>query len=254
MQAPCSGCGRFFKSVTKHQKKARCGLPVAVQPPEPTCGPEDDQENLKSYHQANMMRAAASKVLQHLRYDKQMPDAMLDELKPAMARNRAIENGVLRDRIAPLLAPGNEAELDKALAAVADPFHGLKTAKLERAYALKTEKLPYLEPRVRDLRKKGASIGSKEMKKHGTVGFSVIELLTRVLQNDPQLCDEIIATSDRWMTGEHHEVPAESFADQEDGEMMRSHPHVMRKATPEELAAQVVRVGLQLYKDRKSVV
>ena len=125
-------------------------------------------------------------------------------------------------------------------------MYGLSTAQRERAYATDVQKLPILEPRVRNLRSPGSKLDYKDVKNHGTVGFSFVDTLARLMQEDADICQQIIAASDRWKTGDLHGVRAESYADVDDGDTFRAH-EISRKA--DESEADVVRVGVTLYND-----
>ena len=126
----------------------------------------------------------------------------------------------------------------------------MSTAKRERDYAIEQQKLPVLEPRVRNLRQPGTKIDYKDVKNHGTVGISIIQSLARLMQEDAGLCGAIIAASDEYKSGELHGVQAETLADVCDGDNFRAH-EITRKADESEV--DTVRVGLQLYNDGVTV-
>ena len=245
-RAQCDSCGEFFRCLGTHWgKKPQCRPSTAPLPAQVLGGMQED-ESVQDRHFQNVLRARAAEVLQHLRYDKYASESLIDELKPAFSSVRRLELDVLRCKLLPLIRPGTEKQLDDVLAAVADPFYGLRTSKRERDYAVEVQKLPVVEPRVRNLRQPGSKIDYKDVKNHGSVGFSIVNTLARLMQNDSDICEQIIAASDEWKTGSLHEVRAAQFFDITDGENFRNHK-ISRKADESEI--NTVRVGLQLYND-----
>ena len=245
-RAQCDSCGEFFRCLGTHWgKKPQCRPSTAPLPAQVLGGMQED-ESVQDRHFQNVLRARAAEVLQHLRYDKYASESLIDELKPAFSSVRRLELDVLRCKLLPLIRPGTEKQLDDVLAAVADPFYGLRTSKRERDYAVEVQKLPVIEPRVRNLRQPGSKIDYKDVKNHGSVGFSIVNTLARLMQNDSDICEQIIVASDEWKTGSLHEVRAAQFFDITDGENFRNHK-ISRKADESEI--NTVRVGLQLYND-----
>ena len=251
MSGVCPSCKQTFVCLGKHWAKKSSCRPSKPAKAEVVEQPSAEVDPLVYQHHQSVARAQVAEVLQHLRCDKLAPDNLIDELKPALRRVKSLEDEYLYEQLVAIIQPGKEAELQSILASVADPFYGLGTRKLEQAYATKEQKLPYLNPRVRNLQRPGADIGSKDLKKHGSVNFSVVDTIGRIMQNDAELCAAIIAESDRWKLGELFEKEAEVFADAIDGKNTRFHPHLLRKATAEE--ADVVRVGIKLYNDGVTV-
>ena len=245
----CPCCGKRVVSLRHHRSKKPECRPSQRQQPDQRAEPEID-EDLQHQHFERKLRARAAELLQHLRYDKFAAESLIDELKPALAATRREEIDVLRRRLLPLLKPGTESQLDAVLASFADPFYGLSTAKRERDHAINEQKLPVLEPRVRNLRQPGKKLDYKDVKNHGSVGISIIQSLARLMQNDAQLCAQIIAASDQWKEGGLHNEEATVFGDVVDGQNFRRHK-ITRKA--EESEVDTVRVGLQLYNDGVTV-
>ena len=248
MATLCEHCGEKFTSLAKHWAKSRR---CASQYKPKDLDHEMEEEKFRRSHHHNVLRAHVAETLQHFRYDKYVPDNIMEELKPALRKIRKVELDILRAEIEPLLAPGKQQQLSKALSGLEDPFYSLSTAKREKAFARDVQKLPYVQKRVRNLQSPGKSVSSKDMKRHGTVGFSLVDILTRVMQNDRKACADIIAKSDQWKTGDMHEKLADAYRDIDDGENFRFHPHLARKAT--EAEADVVRIALQLYNDGVTV-
>ena len=210
----------------------------------------DEENDLLNVHMTNNLRAKTAEFLQHLRYDKNVADNFVDELKPLLSSTRRMEIDTLRQQLLPLLQPGKEQEVEHVLATIEDPFYGLTTAKRERDYAVNVQKLSVLKPRIRNLQKPGEELSYKDAKNHGSVGFCVIEALTVLMQNDSAICKEIIAKSDDWKTGRLRESEADELADETDGEIFREHP-ISRRADASE--ADTVRIGLRLYNDGVTV-
>ena len=188
----------------------------------------------------------------HLRYDKLVSDNIVDELKPALKAARDLELEALRVQLLPLLRPGAEAELDAVLATIKDPFYDLGTKKREHDYAVDVQRLPVLPPRVRNLRQPGANLGYKNMKNHGSVGVSIIESLSRLMQNESELCEAIIAESREYKSGKLHGVPTTSYSDLKDGLNLRAH-EITREAEPDLGDIETVRVGIGMYNDGVTV-
>ena len=246
----CDGCGKFFRCLVTHRgKKPQCKPKRPARKPVVDAAPENDE--ILDQHFNNVLRARAAEILQHLRYDKYAAESLIDELKPALSSARRLELDVLRQKLLPLLKPGAESQLDAVLATITDPFYGLSTPKRERDYATEVQKLPVLEPRVRNLRQPGTKIDYKDVKNHGSVGFSIIQTLARLMQNDSEICDQIITASDDWKSGCLHMTEATELSDITDGENFRRH-RITRKADESEV--NTVRVGLQLYNDGVTVV
>jgi hypothetical protein len=247
--AKCEGCGRSFRDLAAHWgKKPKCKPQRPARRQAADAAPEDD--SLQQQHFNNVLRARAAEILQHLRYDKFAAESLIDELKPALSSARRLEIDVLRQKLLPLLKPDAESQLDAVLATIADPFYGLSTSKRERDYATEVQKLAVLKPRVRNLRQPGSKIDYKDVKNHGSVGFSIIQTLARLMQNDSEICDQIIATSDDWKSGRLHMTEAAELGDITDGENFRHHK-ISQKADESEV--NTVRVGLQLYNDGVTV-
>jgi hypothetical protein len=245
----CPTCQRRFKSVRKHHSKNPVCAPCAEEVQEPVHEP--DSTSFDDLHFASVLRERAAQMLQHLRYDKGASDSLVDELKPVMAQTRALELDVLRRCIRPLLQPGTEAQFDAALESVSDPSYGLSTIGQELKYAKNHQKLTILEPRIRNLRNPGSAIDFKDVKNHGTVGFSIIETLTRLMQEDESICEHIIASSDKYKSGILHGVASDTFGDVCDGSNFRNHD-ICRRAD-DETESVVVRIGIQLYNDGVTV-
>ena len=223
----CDACRRWFHSLPKHWSKSPACRPVLSQP-----APQQQEDaNLSRIYDASVLHERAAQMLQHLVYDKMASESFVNELKPAMAATRALELDVLWRRIRSLLRPGTEAELDAELESIADPVYGLSKAERERAYAMDVQKLPVIEPRVRSLRSPGSKIDYKDVKNHGTVGFSFVDSLARLMQEDADICRQIVAASDKWKTGDLHGVRAESLADVDDTAAFRAH-EITRKRRP----------------------
>lgn len=245
LEDECDVCHRRFRSLAMHRSKSAKCKPVKQK-----ALPAQYDDSLSKIHDTNVLRERAAAMLQHLRYDKEAAESLIDELKPALAEIRCAEINVLRQRIQPLLQPGMEMELEDVLKSISDPSYGFKTAKHERDYAINQQKFTVLEPRVRNLRQPGAKIDYKDVKNHGSVGISIIESLARLMQEDHEICSHIIAASDEWKTGELHGVPAALLGDMCDGENFRNH-EITRKADESEV--DTVRCGLQLYNDGVTV-
>jgi hypothetical protein len=241
----CPGCGRHFNSLAHHLRSC---LSTQGSPRLPT----DDVGNSElAEHQKRLLRARAAELLQHLRYDKLVAANIIDELKPELRRTRRLEIEALRQQLLPLVKPGAEEQLDAVLSSIEDPVYGLGTKKQEHAYAVNVQKLPVLKPRVRNLRQPGA-IASKDVKNHGSVGVSIIESLSRLLQNDAETCKLIVAASREWKSGALHGRPADSFSDITDGINFRQH-EITREAEPDLGDIETVRVGIGMYNDGVTV-
>ena len=109
------------------------------------------------------------------------------------------------------------------------------------AYLIKTLKMPYIEPvpyteDIDEFRKFAAKL-------------SLREVVGRILQHDAQARKLIKAKSDEWMKGEKHMIKSDIYTDITDGWRCRSHEHLMRKATADEISANVIRIGIGVHND-----
>ena len=109
------------------------------------------------------------------------------------------------------------------------------------AYLIKTLKMPYIEPvpyteDIDEFRKFAAKL-------------SLREVVGRILQHDAQARKLIKAKSDEWMKGEKHMIKSDIYTDITDGWRCRSHEHLMRKATADEISENVIRIGIGVHND-----
>lgn len=112
-----------------------------------------------------------------------------------------------------------------------------------RVYSFMKNKLamPYIEPRLRP-----SLTGSSENKR-GLAELSITQLLSRVLQHSELARKHILESSAKWCSGSLHNVFANELQDITDGDVFRSHPHLAKKAGPDE--QHDVRICLYEYTD-----
>jgi hypothetical protein len=79
------------------------------------------------------------------------------------------------------------------------------------------------------------------------VSFRVAALIERRMHNDKAFRQRVISTSNEWKKGDMHLQPAQSISNWTDGVVARSHPHLLRRATDDEV--NDVRVGIFLEGD-----
>ena len=84
------------------------------------------------------------------------------------------------------------------------------------------------------------------LKKYGSVGISIINSIARLMQHDSEICEQIMAASDRWEEGSLHNTQAAVFGDITDGGNFRRHKITWKAGESE---VDTVRIGLQLYND-----
>ena len=245
----CEYCGTEVPtSLAMHWAKRGCKpvVPPAAKRAKGVEGSSSSGKDVELLHLNTMLRQSASELLQHLRYDKLASEALIDELKPALARLRQQELMALRLLLLPLVPPAMHKNLETVLNLFADPVYGLRTAKHEMDFMLLEKHLIIPTPRIRNLRSRtpGASIDYKDVKNHGSVGISIIDSISRLMIEDASICEQIIKHSDELKTGAFHGVPSEYYADITDGANFRNHA-ISRKAEDDE--KDVVRIGLLLY-------
>ena len=114
-------------------------------------------------------------------------------------------------------------------------------------YLINTLKVPYVEPMPFN------RSAPEELRKYAAK-LSISQLIGRILQHDAKARKLIIAKSDEWMTGELHNVKADTYADISDGWISRSHQHLMRKATVAEIERKVIRIGVGIHTDGATFV
>jgi len=131
-------------------------------------------------------------------------------------------------KLRPLLRPGVDQKIVNEIFSP-NLFAGIETEKKEIAHMKKM--LPFLEPRVVSLGV-GADVAS----------YSMIDLLERRLQNDKSFRKTVVASSDRWKTGDRYQVKPDKLLDITDGVTARWHPHLLRPARPVETCD--LRVGI----------
>ena len=100
-------------------------------------------------------------------------------------------------------------------------FHGLQTKKQEFARIRKDPNI--LEPR------------RVKVKQHNIVSFDMADLLARRLRTDDDLLREVEEKSEEFKSGRLHGEMPEELTDILSGTAARFHPHLMRKATDEEI-------------------
>ena len=86
--------------------------------------------------------------------------------------------------------------------------------------------------------------GNDEDKK--CISFSIVQLLTVMLQESKTVREHVIASSERWKTGELYQKSPNLYADVTDGSRFRNSP-VCKKATPAE--KKDLRIQLHLWND-----
>ena len=113
------------------------------------------------------------------------------------------------------------------------------------AYLKETIKVPYIAPSAYN---KSAPL---EYRKYAAK-LSLSQSVGRILQNDDLARAKIIAKSNEWKTGKFHMKRATVLSDIDEGWRCRSHPHLMRKATPAE--EKVIRIGIADHNDDITLV
>ena len=136
----------------------------------------------------------------------------------------------------------------KAVVDVAESVMKKYQSQAQRdAYLINTVKVPFIKPSAYNPGQ------PYEFRKHAAK-LSLSQTLGRILQNDKAAREAIIAKSEEWKTGALHCVRATQLVDIADGWRCRSHPHLMRTATPEEVKRRVIRVGLGIHNDDVTLV
>ena len=105
-------------------------------------------------------------------------------------------------------------------------FNEIKTKKKERDVAMKNT--PYKDPEAIAL------VPGSKQPEDTVARYNIGDLLELKLQNDAEFRKTIIATSERWKTGEYYKKEPDVLKDAADGAVMRNHPELMRPAAAHE--------------------
>ena len=84
--------------------------------------------------------------------------------------------------------------------------------------------------------------------------FSVIQLLTQLLQHNGTVRRHVIEASERWKTGDLHNVPADLYDDVTAGSRFRSNARLVGTATGEDPRRPTLRIGLHAWMDEYTTV
>ena len=115
------------------------------------------------------------------------------------------------------------------------------------AYLKNSLKAPYISPMPFN------KSAPEELRKNAAK-LSISQLIARIMQNDIKARQLIIAKSNEWMEGNLHNKRAEVLTDITDGWVCRSHEHLMRKATTDEISRKIVRIGIGVHNDGATFV
>lgn len=193
--------------------------------------------------QTRERQEALAEAISELSYSKQLKPA---EVQSAIALARVAiyqHNARAANGLRHLLAPGVSTEqvaaaLD-ALEQQQPVFAGLETEAQQMSVLRRT--YPYLPPRT-------VVFGAPKEKADS---FSVVDLLARHLTHSPRVLKKCWEKSERWKSGELHNVEAEIFDDFDSGAALRRHTELTRKAAPDEVCD--LRIGLIFYGDEVEV-
>jgi hypothetical protein len=188
-------------------------------------------------------QGALAEAIAELSYAKHLKPA---EVQTAIAlahvavrhHNARAANG-LRHLLAPNVTAEQVATALDALEQQQPLFAGLETEAQQRSVLRRT--YPYLQPRT-------VVFGAPKDKADS---FCVSDLLIRHLVHNPALLKQCWDKSEKWKSGELHEVQAEIFDDFDSGSAVRRHSELTRKASRDEVCD--LRIALFFYGDEIEV-
>ena len=226
----CDQCNKTYTNLGQHLRRCRPDRGARAVPaqPIPDLYRPDPTADLLNIAKEEMCHDIVFKLCM-LRFERSLDDTSIGIVKSMIKDTVKSTAEQAFHRLGPLLKDGvSPAQVEAALET--SVFDGVETRFKELSYLAKN--LPILKPRIVRISKK-KSIAS----------FSMIDLATRALQEDPQYRRMARASSDRYKTGDMHNVQATHLSSIEDGHEMRSHPHALRKRVGSEARDLVLLFG-----------
>lgn len=242
----CPSCGERFASLTQHFANNPSHNPVPPEVAPPPRAPPSSAGQGASHHFEKRFERKVVMDYANLRYK-----CFVDTSHCGQFHACAIGwfDVVIEEALDAMSAASSLPEALRHFSAIAsvakDVMKKYTSQKMRDHYLINTVKVPYVEP--------SDYSPLPEFRKHAAK-MSLAQVLGRILQNDKAARDAIIAKSEEWKSGIHHRVRATQFADITHGWICRSHPHLMRTATPDEIKRRVVRIGAGVHNDDVTVV